>query len=102
VWVLPLVGSAVSEDDAVNALKVEAGGMPRGGREAQGHMNHYPIRPGHRNALKAMAEPEFRRIIELFERAPEIGGTYFRIVEGGIQPVDLDPSSRKPLMGVGR
>jgi hypothetical protein len=32
---------------------------------------------------------------------PEIGATYFSIVEGGFQPVDLDPLSRKPLIGVG-
>jgi hypothetical protein len=60
-----------------------------------------PVRPGHWNSLKALIQPEFSRIIELFDRAPEIGGTYFRLVEKGFQPVDLDPRSPKPLMGIG-
>jgi hypothetical protein len=59
------------------------------------------IRAGHWNSLNAMFEPEFSRIVELFNRASEIGGTYFRLVAKGFQPVDLDPSSKKPLMGVG-
>jgi hypothetical protein len=60
-----------------------------------------PIRDGHRKALQAMLTPEFAAIVKAFERIPEIGGTYFRLVEKGFQPVDLDAASGKPLIGVG-
>lgn len=49
-----------------------------------------------------MASEEFGRIVRRFDERPEIGGTYFRVVERGFQPVDLDPASSKPLIGVGR
>lgn len=60
-----------------------------------------PIRDGHRRAVQAMAGEEFAGIVRLFADRPEIGGTYFRVVEQGFQPVDLHPASPKPLIGVG-
>lgn len=60
-----------------------------------------PIREGHRRALQAMRSPEFAAIVKAFARVPEIGGTYFRLVEKGFQPVDLNADSAKPLIGVG-
>ena len=60
-----------------------------------------PVRDGHWQAVTAMASPGFREIVELFDADDRIGGTYFRIVEKGFQPVDLDPLSDKPLIGVG-
>jgi len=48
-----------------------------------------------------MAAPAFRDIVALFDADPRIGGTYFRLVEAGFQPVDLDQLSDKPLIGVG-
>jgi hypothetical protein len=48
-----------------------------------------------------MAAPAFREIVALFDADPRIGGTYFRLVEAGFQPVDLDQLSDKPLIGVG-
>jgi hypothetical protein len=48
-----------------------------------------------------MRTPEFAAIVKAFERTPEIGGTYFRLVEKGFQPVDLNADSGKPLIGVG-
>src|SRR4051794_41922469 len=60
-----------------------------------------PVREGHQLAVSAMAAPEFRDIVALFDADPRIGGTYFRLVEAGFQPVDLDQLSDKPLIGVG-
>ncbi len=60
-----------------------------------------PVREGHQLAVSAMAAPEFREIVALFDADPRIGGTYFRLVEAGFQPVDLDQLSDKPLIGVG-
>ena len=60
-----------------------------------------PIRKGHQSAVEAMASPEFREIVALFEADSRIGGTYFRLVENGFQPLDLDQLSDKPLIGVG-
>jgi len=60
-----------------------------------------PVRPGHQLAVAAMAAPEFSEIVALFENDPRIGGTYFRLVENGFQPVDLDQLSSKPLIGIG-
>jgi hypothetical protein len=48
-----------------------------------------------------MRTPEFASIVKRFERIPEIGGTYFRLVEKGFQPVDLNAESAKPLIGIG-
>lgn len=59
------------------------------------------VRDGHRRAVEALAAPSFADVVALFDRYPEIGGTYFRPVDRGIQPVDLDPTSPKPLIGVG-
>lgn len=61
-----------------------------------------PIRDGHWRSVHAMAAGNFGEIVRLFESRPEIGGTYFRVVEKGFQPVDLDASSPKPLIGVGQ
>lgn len=60
-----------------------------------------PVRDGHWRAVRAMASPEFAAIVRLFDERPEIGGTYFRVVEKGFQPVDLHATSSKPLIGVG-
>jgi hypothetical protein len=49
-----------------------------------------------------MLTPEFAAIVRAFERVPAIGGTYFRLVEKGFQPVDLNPDAAKPLIGVGK
>lgn len=59
------------------------------------------VRRGHRMAVEWMASAEFRTIVELFDAEPAIGGTYFRVGERGVQPVDLDARSPKPLIGVG-
>jgi hypothetical protein len=48
-----------------------------------------------------MVREEFAAIVRLFDARPEIGGTYFRVVDKGFQPVDLHPTSPKPLIGVG-
>jgi hypothetical protein len=49
-----------------------------------------------------MAQPEFGSIVRAFaDRAAEIGGTYFRVIEKGFQPVDLDATFRKPMVGIG-
>lgn len=60
-----------------------------------------PIRDGHWRSVHAMKAGNFREIVRLFDARPEIGGTYFRVVEKGFQPVDLDAGSPKPLIGVG-
>jgi hypothetical protein len=60
-----------------------------------------PVGEGHWAAVTAMHDPEFRRIIELFDARAEIGGTYFRVAEEGFQPVDLDAVSKAPLIEVG-
>jgi len=49
-----------------------------------------------------MMGQEFKGIIRAFDRVPAIGGTYFRLVETGFQPVDLHPTSPKPLIGIGK
>lgn len=60
-----------------------------------------PVREGHWHAVRAMAKPAFAAIARLFDERPETGGTYFRVLEKGFQPVDLHPTSPKPLIGVG-
>lgn len=59
------------------------------------------IRDGHWRAVRAMAGEDFLAIVRQFEERPEIGGTYFRVVKKGFQPVDLHAASPKPLIGVG-
>lgn len=60
-----------------------------------------PIRDGHWRSVRAMEGGDFTAIVRLFDENPEIGGTYFRVVEKGFQPVDLHPGSPKPLIGIG-
>ena len=59
------------------------------------------VRRGHWRAVTAMRGPGFADILAAFNRVPEIGGAYFRVVERGFQPVDLHPEAQKPLMGIG-
>jgi hypothetical protein len=60
-----------------------------------------PVKEGHLLAVAAMSEPPFRDIVELFDGREQLGGSYFRVVEKGFQPIDLDALSNKPLVGIG-
>jgi hypothetical protein len=60
-----------------------------------------PIRPGHRLSLGYFKSIEMAHITMAFDRYELIGGTYFRLTDKGIQPVDLSPASSKPLLGIG-
>jgi hypothetical protein len=60
-----------------------------------------PVREGHLAAVAEMTSPAFAEIVAMFDAKDQIGGAYFRIVDKGFQPVDLDALSNKPLVDIG-
>lgn len=82
--------------DAVTAETTSAGVAPAVVATAP-----KPVREGRWRAARAMTGSDFAATVGLFDERPAIGGTYFRVVEKGFQPVDLHPASAKPLIGVG-
>lgn len=59
------------------------------------------VREGHAESVAYLGHRAFREVVALFDAHPTIGGTYFRPTNRGLQPVDLDARSKRPLLGIG-